>query len=82
MLTTNPDREAFDMQGETRNASVQVHMRPSVKAAGERAAADDDRSLASLMEELLVDHLRARGYLPKGRPEALRPDQLTSENDD
>ena len=40
-------------------------MRPSVKKAGEKAAADDNRSLAALMEHLLVEYLQAKGYLPK-----------------
>ena len=39
-------------------------MRPDVKGAGEYAAEDDNRSLASLMEVLLIEHLRAKGYLP------------------
>jgi len=44
-----------------------IRMRPSVKKAGEKAAADDNRSLASLMETLLIAHLTERGYLPKPR---------------
>ncbi len=40
----------------------------SVKEAAERAAADDHRSLTSLIEKLLSEYLRGRGYLPK--PEA------------
>jgi hypothetical protein len=34
-------------------------MRPSVKAAAE------NRSLSSLLETLLIEHLRERGYLGK-----------------
>jgi hypothetical protein len=51
------------MQDEKKTAVFQVRMRPSVKAAGEKAAADDSRSLASLMEKLLIEHLKAKGYL-------------------
>ena len=42
-----------------------VRLLPPVRAAGEKAADDDHRTLGSLMEKLLVDHLKANGYLPK-----------------
>jgi hypothetical protein len=63
---TMPDVNRTDIQNlqdEKRTAVFQVRMRPSVKAAGEKAAAADNRSLASLMEMLLIEHLRARRYL-------------------
>ena len=41
-----------------------VRLRPSVRAAGEKAAEDDGRTLGALMEKLLTDHLKAKGYLP------------------
>jgi len=44
-----------------------MRMDPAVKAAGEKAAEDDHRSLASLIEKLLVTYLTERGYLPKRR---------------
>jgi len=48
-------------------------MQPTVKAAGEKAAADQNRSLSSLMETLLIDHLKATGYLPStGKPAGKR----------
>ena len=35
--------------------------------------ADENRSLASLMETLLIDHLKANGYLPSsGKPAGKR----------
>lgn len=37
---------------------------PEVKAALERAAKDDHRSLSSLIDKILVEWLRERGYLP------------------
>jgi hypothetical protein len=52
------------MKQEQKTAPFQVRMRPSVKAAAEQAAADANRSLSSLIETLLIDHLRANGYLP------------------
>ena len=42
------------MDKETKSKQFALRMRPAVYAAGERAAADDNRSLASLMEMLLV----------------------------
>lgn len=50
---------------ENKSAAFAVRMRPSVKAAGEKAAADENRSLSSLMETLLIEYLKDKGYLPK-----------------
>lgn len=41
-----------------------IRLSPDVKAAAERAAKEDVRSLASLIEKLLTEHLREKGYLP------------------
>lgn len=57
------------MEEEKRSEPFQMRMKPSVKAAGERAASDDGRSLNSLLEKLLIDHLRANGYLPTKKAE-------------
>jgi hypothetical protein len=53
------------MQKETKSAQLLVRLRPSLKAAAEQAAQDDARSLSSLIEKLLADYLKAKGYLPK-----------------
>ena len=53
------------MPAESKNAQVNMRLQPSLKAAAEKAAADDHRSLTSLIEKLLADYLRERGYLPK-----------------
>jgi hypothetical protein len=50
---------------ETKTAVVQLRLQPSLKKAAEKAAADDSRSLTSLIEKLLTDHLRKKGYLSK-----------------
>ena len=42
-----------------------IRMKPSVKTAAEKAAADANRSLSSFIETLLVDRLRAGGYSAK-----------------
>jgi hypothetical protein len=48
-----------------RNKSAQVNLRidPGLKELAERAAAEDHRSLTSLIEKLLAEHLRVKGYL-------------------
>lgn len=53
------------MAKETKTAQVNLRITPSLKAAADKAAADDQRSLTSLVEKLLVDHLKDKGYLPK-----------------
>ena len=42
---------------------VSLRLPPDVKAAAERAAKDDTRSMSSFMEKLLTEHLKAKGYL-------------------
>jgi hypothetical protein len=43
---------------EGKTALVNLRMPPSLKAAAQRAAAEDRRSLTSLIEKLLVEYLR------------------------
>ena len=38
---------------------------PALKAAVEKFVADDYRSITSLIEKLLVEHLQKHGYLSK-----------------
>lgn len=52
------------MTQESRSVPFQMRMQPSVKRAGELAARDDNRSLSSLLETLLIAHLKSKGYLP------------------
>jgi hypothetical protein len=49
----------------TKTSAISVRVPDEVKAAAEKAAADDSRSVASLVEKLLTDHLRKTGYLKK-----------------
>lgn len=51
------------MPREAKSAQVNLRLQPSLKEAAEKAAAEDRRSLTSLIEKLLADHLRQRGYL-------------------
>jgi hypothetical protein len=44
---------------------VSFRLPVEIKAAAEKAAADDHRSLSSFIEKVLADHLRKTGYLPR-----------------
>jgi hypothetical protein len=48
--------------------SLGIRVQPEVKAALEKAAKDDLRSVSSLIEKMAVEWLRERDYLQK--PEA------------
>jgi hypothetical protein len=48
-----------------KTAQVNLRIDPQLKAAADKAAADDHRSLTSLIEKLLSDYLKRRGYLSK-----------------
>jgi hypothetical protein len=50
---------------ETRSAPIGIRVTPATKAAAEKAAAADHRTLASLIEKLLLEYLIEKGYLPK-----------------
>jgi len=52
------------MAKETKSKQFALRMRPAIYEAAERAASDDRRSVASLIELLLEDYLMANGYLP------------------
>lgn len=46
-----------------KNTAISVRVSEAVKRAAEKAAKDDSRSLASLVEKLLAEKLKAMGYL-------------------
>ena len=46
-----------------RTVAISVRVEPDLKAAAERAAKDDRRTLASLVEIALIDYLSHKGYL-------------------
>jgi hypothetical protein len=48
---------------ETRSSPLGLRIRPSLKKALEKAATDDSRSVASLVEKIVVEWLREHGYL-------------------
>lgn len=49
-----------------KTAQIALRVHPQLKDEAERAAAEDHRSLTSLIEKLLADHLRARERMAKG----------------
>ena len=46
-----------------RSAQFNMRFDPVLKAAAEEAAAEDRRSLASLIEKLLIDYCQDHGFL-------------------
>lgn len=48
------------MPRETKNAQVNLRLKPSLKEAAEKAADADHRSLTSLIEKLLTEYLETR----------------------
>jgi hypothetical protein len=46
-----------------KTAAIGIRVEPAIKEAVERAAAADRRTVASLMEKVLVDWLEANGHL-------------------
>ena len=65
---------------QSRRTTPDLQLDPWLKDVASRAAADEQRSLTSLIEKLLTEYLRERGYL--AREKGLRPGELTSENVD
>jgi hypothetical protein len=55
-----------------KTATLNLRIDPDIKAALERAAADDHRSVTQLVELLVMRHLRAGGYLPAEEPKQRR----------
>ncbi len=47
---------------------LNIRIDPELKAAADAFAADDHRSVTSLVEKLLTEFLREKGYLPKAPP--------------
>jgi hypothetical protein len=46
-----------------KTAQVNLRLDPELKALADKAAADDQRSLTSLVEKLLTDFLKKNNYL-------------------
>jgi hypothetical protein len=57
------DRSLPHMQREMKTAQVNLRIHPSLKAAAEKAAEAGHRSLTSLIEKLLADYCKRKGFL-------------------
>jgi hypothetical protein len=51
----------------TRTAAIGIRVEPEIKAAVEKAAAADRRTVASFIEKILVEYLEEHGHLKKSR---------------
>lgn len=51
------------MPKEMKTAQVNLRIHPSLKAAAEKAAEGGHRSLTSLIEKLLADYCKRKGFL-------------------
>ena len=47
----------------TKTAAISVRIDPKIKAAAQKAAAADRRTVASFVEKVLVEYLVKKGYL-------------------
>lgn len=47
-----------------RKVMISVRLAPEIRAAIEKAAADDHRPMSQWIEKVLFDRLQADGYLP------------------
>jgi hypothetical protein len=69
---------------ELKTAQVNLRLKPAMKAAAEKAAAADHRSLTSYIEKLIADDLEARKASKKGKSAASKSipiDKLNASND-
>jgi hypothetical protein len=51
------------MQKEMKTAQVNLRIHPSLKTAAEKAADQGHRSLTSLIEKLLAEYCKRKGFL-------------------
>ncbi len=55
------------MAGKKRPETIGLRVAGDVKSAAAEAAADDNRTISSFVETLLIDHLISQGYLDAKR---------------
>ena len=72
MHSTIFERQLHTIASMPKTSAISVRVADDVKAALERAAAEDHRPLASYVEKLLLEHLRANGYLAVEPTRAVR----------
>jgi hypothetical protein len=69
---------------ELKTAQVNLRLKPAMKAAAEKAAAAEHRSLTSYIEKLIADDLEAKKVSKKGKTAASKSipiDKLNASND-
>jgi hypothetical protein len=64
ILRTMAQVKTVSSQKRRKTAQVNLRVDPALKAAAEKAAVDDQRSLTSLVEKLLTDYLKRKRALP------------------
>lgn len=55
-----------------KSAALNLYIAPDLKTAAEKTAADDQRSLTSLVEKLLTDAARKAGHWPPPADKPIR----------
>jgi hypothetical protein len=55
-----------------RDSAISVRVTAEIKAAAEKAATADSRSVASLVEKVLAEWLREKGYLQTAHQPGVR----------
>jgi hypothetical protein len=63
MHPMNANEFHLDVHNMAKTAALSIRVSPEVKDAIERAAEADSRPVASMAEKILVEWLRAHGYL-------------------
>jgi hypothetical protein len=62
-LKVQPSLKKVSKKVEKRTGAIGLKVQPSLKKALERAAEADHRSVASLLEKVATEYLKARGFL-------------------
>jgi hypothetical protein len=62
---THTTAHTVGVENMVKEAAISVRLDTRIKAAIDKAAADDHRSTASLVEKILADWAKANGYLKK-----------------
>jgi hypothetical protein len=55
------------MASRQKNVAISIRVTEEVKNAAEKAAEDDTRSVTSYVEKLIIEDLKAKGYLKETR---------------
>jgi hypothetical protein len=53
------------MASRQKNVAISIRVSEAIKLAAEKVAKDDTRTVTSYVEKLIVEDLKAKGYLKK-----------------